>query len=388
MIRRPPRSTLSSSSAASDVYKRQVSTQSTGGTSANMAMALALRAMSWMLIVTLASSRASSERRIVGGVPATSSDYPWFATLTRVGGRPITCGASLINKRWAVTACHCVIKGDYTGYYGDGEITFGCNSVRGPGCIRRSIKRFVHHPCYTISCCDDHDDVCLIELNDDAIVSHYAKVAGLHGTVSLPTGSPVTLVGSGSTGHGMGKMMKVNVDTVSQAACEAHEPYAIQQKLINFSNVICTGGVAGKDSCGGDSGSPVIGCYGGEDWVLGVLVKGTQLPENGPSCGAAGRYAVYTRLDHYTDFLRISRDGGTFDCPGTQCHKQGHGSCTAFNPSDTPVLSCSIPTDSPTDSPTAVSYTHLRAHETPEHLVCRLLLEKKKKKHIKYCKHK
>eukprot|EP00658_Telonema_sp_P-2_P002998 TRINITY_DN110_c0_g1_i1.p1 TRINITY_DN110_c0_g1~~TRINITY_DN110_c0_g1_i1.p1 ORF type:complete len:100 (-),score=27.86 TRINITY_DN110_c0_g1_i1:78-377(-) len=30
----------------------------------------------------------------------------------------------------------------------------------------------------------------------------------------------------------------------------------------------------------------------------------------------------------------------------------------------------------------AVSYTHLRAHETPEHLVCRLLLEKKKKKKI------
>eukprot|EP00658_Telonema_sp_P-2_P015617 TRINITY_DN16020_c0_g1_i2.p1 TRINITY_DN16020_c0_g1~~TRINITY_DN16020_c0_g1_i2.p1 ORF type:complete len:136 (-),score=44.00 TRINITY_DN16020_c0_g1_i2:41-448(-) len=29
-----------------------------------------------------------------------------------------------------------------------------------------------------------------------------------------------------------------------------------------------------------------------------------------------------------------------------------------------------------------VSYTHLRAHETPEHLVCRLLLEKKKKKTI------
>eukprot|EP00658_Telonema_sp_P-2_P033261 TRINITY_DN24449_c0_g1_i1.p1 TRINITY_DN24449_c0_g1~~TRINITY_DN24449_c0_g1_i1.p1 ORF type:complete len:452 (-),score=109.30 TRINITY_DN24449_c0_g1_i1:140-1495(-) len=37
MIRRPPRSTLSSSSAASDVYKRQVSTQSTGRTTqANM----------------------------------------------------------------------------------------------------------------------------------------------------------------------------------------------------------------------------------------------------------------------------------------------------------------------------------------------------------------
>ena len=30
-------------------------------------------------------------------------------------------------------------------------------------------------------------------------------------------------------------------------------------------------------------------------------------------------------------------------------------------------------------STTPVSYTHLRAHETPEHIVCRLLLEKKKK---------
>eukprot|EP00658_Telonema_sp_P-2_P016210 TRINITY_DN16274_c0_g2_i1.p1 TRINITY_DN16274_c0_g2~~TRINITY_DN16274_c0_g2_i1.p1 ORF type:complete len:122 (+),score=18.00 TRINITY_DN16274_c0_g2_i1:3-368(+) len=33
-----------------------------------------------------------------------------------------------------------------------------------------------------------------------------------------------------------------------------------------------------------------------------------------------------------------------------------------------------------------VSYTHLRAHETPEHLVCRLLLEKKKK--TKLCQQK
>ena len=31
----------------------------------------------------------------------------------------------------------------------------------------------------------------------------------------------------------------------------------------------------------------------------------------------------------------------------------------------------------PAASGAPVSYTHLRAHETPEHLVCRLLLEKK-----------
>src|SRR5680860_1733784 len=33
---------------------------------------------------------------------------------------------------------------------------------------------------------------------------------------------------------------------------------------------------------------------------------------------------------------------------------------------------------------TAVSYTHLRAHETDSYLVCRLLLEKKKQKKYKH----
>eukprot|EP00658_Telonema_sp_P-2_P067684 TRINITY_DN56614_c0_g1_i1.p1 TRINITY_DN56614_c0_g1~~TRINITY_DN56614_c0_g1_i1.p1 ORF type:complete len:149 (+),score=26.56 TRINITY_DN56614_c0_g1_i1:408-854(+) len=38
----------------------------------------------------------------------------------------------------------------------------------------------------------------------------------------------------------------------------------------------------------------------------------------------------------------------------------------------------------PIQEPGAVSYTHLRAHETPEHLVCRLLLEKKKINKVSY----
>ena len=39
-----------------------------------------------------------------------------------------------------------------------------------------------------------------------------------------------------------------------------------------------------------------------------------------------------------------------------------------------------VPTTNRNKTLLTVSYTHLRAHETPEHLVCRLLLEKKKKK--------
>eukprot|EP00656_Telonema_subtile_P052174 TRINITY_DN719_c0_g1_i2.p1 TRINITY_DN719_c0_g1~~TRINITY_DN719_c0_g1_i2.p1 ORF type:complete len:112 (+),score=19.47 TRINITY_DN719_c0_g1_i2:80-415(+) len=54
MIRRPPRSTLSSSSAASDVYKRQVSTQSTGS-NFEEAMARILVACALLMAVACAS---------------------------------------------------------------------------------------------------------------------------------------------------------------------------------------------------------------------------------------------------------------------------------------------------------------------------------------------
>src|SRR5678816_3393353 len=42
----------------------------------------------------------------------------------------------------------------------------------------------------------------------------------------------------------------------------------------------------------------------------------------------------------------------------------------------TPSPATSAPRATTSPPPVPVSYTHLRAHETPEHLVCRLLLEK------------
>ena len=54
----------------------------------------------------------------------------------------------------------------------------------------------------------------------------------------------------------------------------------------------------------------------------------------------------------------------------------GNGSAQSPNPDNNPM-----------DGAIAVSYTHLRAHETVLDLVCRLLLEKKKKQTTKKKKH-
>src|SRR5674536_133630 len=52
-------------------------------------------------------------------------------------------------------------------------------------------------------------------------------------------------------------------------------------------------------------------------------------------------------------------------------------SCPCLSCLSRPCLSCLCLSYLCLSCPCPVSYTHLRAHETPEHLVCRLLLVKK-----------
>lgn len=201
-----------------------------------------------LLLELSVASRAphSSTRRIVGGeVVSNPGRYPWFAQLSRMNNRGISCGMSMIGPRWGMTACHCVIKPDYSGYYpGPGSaVTVGCADLTSKSCSVHTIKRWVPHPCYAISCCDDHDDLCLAELDEPVDLPGYAPVAGLHGRFELPPGSPVVLLGMGSNDRGLhGTLMEVSVNVASQSSCEAAEPKAINQHLINFENVICTGG--------------------------------------------------------------------------------------------------------------------------------------------------
>jgi len=280
----------------------------------------------------------TDNRRIAGGVRANHADYPWFATLTQVAqDHGMTCGVSMINPTWGVTACQCIIKDDLSGYYPGtgGQIAYGCDNLREYTCQWRDIKQFVPHPCYTISRDENHDDICLVELTAPAAMSRYAKLSGVHGTLNTPAGTPVTMVGLGRSENGaMGVMRKAGVQTITSEQCSARGA-----DLLNFNNVICTAGTAGEGGCLGDSGSPVLGCYGGEDWVLGVYSVGTELVNStgNRGCGTPDRYAIYTKMESYASFVQTVLRGAPWTC--ANCHKQGGSSCTSLL-GHTPVLGC------------------------------------------------
>ena len=200
-------------------------------------------------------------RRIVGGSPA-SGDYLWATLISKLGGRPTTCTGSLISNRWMVTAAHCLLTQDNSGYETAGPdkttIQFGCVDLA--HCQTVDATRYVPHPCYTPSNDQDHDDIALVELAQPVQGIDFALVNGLNGSVSIRDGADVVLAGFGTqqaSGRGprASHLMEVQVQTVSKHVCKDANPYAAYKKYIDFDHVLCTGGMVGKDSCNGDSGA-------------------------------------------------------------------------------------------------------------------------------------
>ncbi|QUH04077.1 serine protease [Saccharopolyspora erythraea] len=220
---------------------------------------------------------------VVGGARS-SEQYPWMASLQREGRH--TCGGSLIDQQWVLTAAHCVqdaAPGDLGLRIGSADHTSG-GTLAG-------VARIVAHPAYAAG--QPNGDLALIEL-DRPVPQEPIPIAEASGTA----GTESRIIGWGLTcplrgcGEPPTELQETQTRVVDDVACSLSG--------IDGPTEICTAskGLLSGNACFGDSGGPQLEGGPGAWRLTGVT---SRLGAAVPVCGAGP--SVYTDATAYRDWI-------------------------------------------------------------------------------------
>ncbi|CAG8974829.1 hypothetical protein HYALB_00000443 [Hymenoscyphus albidus] len=222
---------------------------------------------------------------IVGGVAAAAGEFPYIVSLSSGGSH--FCGGVLINSRTVVTAAHCSEQSASSVRVRVGTVTHAS------GGTQVGVSRIISHPNYNPSTTDA--DIAVWQLATAIPTSSTVGYATLPAQGSDPAaGTTVTVAGWGTlteTANGLpARLQKVDVNVIARNTCAAdYSGYTISN------NMFCAGvNGGGKDSCGGDSGGPIVDAssktlYGVVSWGVG--------------CARPDFPGVYTRVGNYVNWI-------------------------------------------------------------------------------------
>ncbi|KFQ23872.1 Coagulation factor IX, partial [Merops nubicus] len=211
--------------------------------------------------------------RVVGGTDSMRGEVPWQVHLVNSHGVGF-CGASIINKKWLVTAAHCLQPGDnVTAVAGEYNTNKEDNTEQ-----RRKVVRILPHPTYNATLNKHHNDIALLELERPLSFNSYV--------------TPVCVGSREFTNallkHGMGTVPYVDRPTCLKTA-----------STTILDNMFCAGFPAGgSDTCGGDSGGPYTTEIEGTWFLTGITSWGEE-------CAKPGKYGIYTRVSKYLKWIKV-----------------------------------------------------------------------------------
>ncbi|XP_071768959.1 transmembrane protease serine 5 [Centroberyx gerrardi] len=234
--------------------------------------------------------------RIIGGVEATLGRWPWQVSLYYSNRH--TCGGSIINSQWVVTAAHCVHN------YRLPQVS---SWVVYAGIVTRSSAKMTQHTGYAVEKIiynknynhRSHDsDIALMKLRTPLNFSDTIRPVCLpQYDYDLPGGMQCWISGWGYTQpddvHIPDTLKEAPVPLISTKKCNSSCMYngEITPRML------CAGYTEGKvDACQGDSGGPLV-CQEDNVWrLVGVVSWGT-------GCAEPNHPGVYTKVAEFLGWI-------------------------------------------------------------------------------------
>ncbi|XP_067411461.1 trypsin-like [Emydura macquarii macquarii] len=235
------------------------------------------------LVLLMVTAVSGQDVRIVGGAPCNSHSVPWQAAL--FVGTQLSCGGTLINRNWVVTAAHCNVRCAISVRLGEHNI----NHLDWTEQLRFSAK-IIPHPGYNSASKDN--DIMLLKLLSPANFNSYVQPLALPTSCPSP-GEECLVSGWGTTSSPLISFPDLlhctNVSIISSEKCRAIYPRYYTD------NMLCAGVLeGGTDSCQGDSGGPLV-CNGK---LQGIVSWGTQ------TCALPKKPGVYVNVCKYIDWIQ------------------------------------------------------------------------------------
>lgn len=230
------------------------------------------------------SAAADGQPFIVGGHDATE-EYAFMASLQTADGQH-SCGASLIEQDWVVTAAHCV-QGDT----GPMQVRVG-SADRTTGGTVTGVSEKIVHPEFDITDFGHGYDIALLKL-DQSVPQQPIRVADDAG----PAGTPTRILGWGVTcDEGQQcpelpvQLQELDPELVEAQRCDP----------INADRELCIDTpTEDAQACNGDSGGPQLKGTPGDWELIGATSRDG---DEDPACGTGT--GIYTDVTAYHDWIQ------------------------------------------------------------------------------------
>ena len=296
------------------------------------------RFISFSLFISVAMSAAhaadssgtlTAQPRIIHGEPALPTQVPWQLALLQVssaGDLYYTCGATLINRQWAVTAAHCVDSIDADRHF---EVLAGSYNLRQRTQAQQiKVRQLRIHPGYQAGLNLDND-IALLQLQQPVDLNTCGarcQVIPWMSTDKEPlyaaSGFPLQIAG-------WGQMINIDCEkepaTCQQLRDDSVDGAPLQPAILQVgqmqatscpnisysmagrtwpmtSNMLCAKGsnaTKPADTCVGDSGSGLVANVAAAQPILTGITSWGQEGD----CGDPANPGVYTRVSQYDDWL-------------------------------------------------------------------------------------